>query len=185
MLKEAISNLKEAAKNHALYENVLKTDGNIVIFRGNLSEPDYLFIGEAPGNNENKEGIPFIGRSGKLLNSWLESLEIDSFAVINTVPIIPLDVSGKIRKPTKEEISYFKPHVDFFISQIKPKNIICLGKSALEYMDIGLENTSWKDRIGFIYHPSYYLRRGQNGLDDFRKLIENKLKKPQKNLDEF
>ncbi len=182
-LKNTITDLKEVAKNHELYENVLKTNGNIVIFRGNLDRPDYLFIGEAPGNDENKQGIPFIGRSGKLLDGWTESSGIDNFAVINTVPIIPFDSAGKIRKPTKEEIKYFKPYVDSFIKEINPKNIICLGKSALEYMDLKLENTFWKGNIGFIYHPAFYLRRGQKGTEDFVKLIRNKV--DQKGLGEF
>lgn len=179
-LKKAINDLKEAAKKHELYNNILKTSGNIVIFRGNLENPDYLFIGEAPGNNENKEGIPFIGRSGKLLDEWLRSKEIESFAIVNTVPIIPLNPEGGIRKPTKDEINYFRPYVDSFIKAINPKRIICLGKSALEYMNLDLSNLSWKENIGFIYHPAFYLRRGQNGQDDFDKLIKNE--KEQKGL---
>lgn len=182
-LKDAIIELKEVAKKHELYENVLKTNGNIVIFRGNLDNPDYLFIGEAPGNDENKQGIPFIGRSGKLLDNWVIISGIDSFAIINTVPIIPLTPEGKIRKPTKEEIGHFKPYVDSFIKSINPKNIICLGKSALEYMDIKLENTFWKGNIGFIYHPAFFLRRGQKGTEDFAKLIRNKV--DQKGIGEF
>ncbi len=184
-LKKAIQNLKEAAKSHSLYENVVKTNGNIVIFRGNLSNPDYLFIGEAPGQQENIQGLPFVGRSGKVLNNWLESSEIDNFVIVNTLPIIPLDPEGKIRKPTKEEISFFRPYVDALIKEAKPENIVCLGKSALEYLNISLKNTEWKDNIGFIYHPSYFLRNGRNGLDDFEKLIENKSSNFQKNLDEF
>jgi len=172
-LKEAIVNLKKAAEKHELYANVLKTDGNVVIFRGNLDSPDYLFIGEAPGNNENKQGIPFIGRSGKLLDSWLSSKSFDNFAVINTVPIIPLNSEGGIRKPTRQEIDYFRPYIDEVIKSIKPKKIICLGKSALEYMKVDLKNLEWKGNIGFIYHPAFYLRRGQNGIVDFDMLIKN------------
>jgi uracil-DNA glycosylase len=184
-LKKAILDLKKAARDHTLYSNVLKTKGNIVIFRGNLSNPDYLFIGEAPGNNENIQGIPFIGRSGKLLDNWLDSESIESFAVINTVPIIPLKSEGGIRKPTREEINYFRPYVSSLIEAINPKYIICLGKSALEYMNIYLENTFWKQNAGFIYHPAYYLRNGRDGLNDFKKLIENKTSNFQRGLSDF
>jgi len=175
--------LEDAAKKHKLYQNVISTKGNLVFFRGNLNNPEYLFIGEAPGQEENKVGKPFIGRSGKLLDGWINSSNIKDFVIINTVPIIPLDASGKIRKPTSDEINYFKPYVDNLIKSINPKWIICLGKSALEYMDLSLINLTWKENIGFIYHPSYYLRNGRDGKDDFSKLILNRA--IQKSLSEF
>jgi uracil-DNA glycosylase len=165
--------LENASKKHELYENVISTGGNIVFYRGNLKNPEYLFIGEAPGQMENKVGKPFIGRSGKLLDKWLMSKEIDNFIVINTVPIIPLNSDGKIRKPTKLEIDYFRPYVDNLIKVINPSKIICMGKSALEYMDLELKNLNWKGNVGFIYHPAYYLRRGKKGISDFKKLVEN------------
>nr|MBA4405111.1 uracil-DNA glycosylase [Nanoarchaeum sp.] len=178
-----LTNLENAAKKHELYKNVISTNGNIVFFRGNLNNPEYLFIGEAPGQEENKIGKPFVGRSGKVLDGWINSAEIKDFIIINTVPIIPLDSSGGIRKPTSDEINYFKPYVDSLIKSINPKRIICLGKSALEYMDITLSNLSWKENVGFIYHPSFYLRRGMDGKEDFKKLILNK--NEQKSLGEF
>ncbi len=166
--------LEDAAKKHELYKNVISTGGNIVFYRGNLENPEYLFIGEAPGQTENREGKPFVGRSGKLLDGWMESIGINNFVVINTVPIIPLTPEGGIRKPTKSEIDYFRPYVDKLIKVINPGKIICLGKSALEYVGLDLKNLTWKDNIGFIYHPAFYLRRGMSGIEDFKKLVESK-----------
>lgn len=175
--------LENAAKKHELYKNIVSTKGNLVFFRGNLNNPEYLFIGEAPGQEENRIGKPFVGRSGKLLDGWLNSSGINNFVIINTVPIIPLNNEGGIRKPTNDEIAYFKPYVDKLISSINPKFIVCLGKSALEYINLNLSNLTWKNNIGFIYHPSYYLRNGRDGKDDFAKLISNKIQ--QTSLSEF
>jgi uracil-DNA glycosylase len=170
MFKE-LKELEKVAKKHELYKNVISTKGNVVFYRGNLENPKSLFIGEAPGQTENKVGKPFVGRSGKLLDGWMESIGIDDFVIINTVPIIPLNSDGGIRKPTKLEIDYFRPSVDKLIKVINPSKIICLGRSALEYVGLNLDNLTWKGNIGFIYHPAYYLRRGQNGIEDFKKLV--------------
>ena len=62
-----------AAKSHELYKNIIKTNGKIVINRGSET-PEFLFIGEAPGFTENKIGFPFVGRSGKLLDKWMEKI---------------------------------------------------------------------------------------------------------------
>ena len=56
---------------------------------------------------------------------------------------------------------------------INPWKIICLGRSALAYKGLKLENLEWDGNIGFIYHPAYYLRRGRKGIGDFNKLIKN------------
>jgi uracil-DNA glycosylase family 4 len=181
-----INKLKEVARSHPLYGNIVSTNGNIVISRGNLNEPAFLFIGEAPGQTENTVGKPFVGRSGKVLDNWMGEFGIKNYVIINTVPIIPLNEEGKIRKPTKSEIDFFRPYVDNLIRTISPRYIICLGRSALQYLDISLTNTHWNDNIGFIYHPAFYLRRGQNGIEDFKQLMRNiGNQRTQKTLGEF
>ena len=74
-IKEEIIDL---AKRHSLYGNILKTNGKIVINRGSES-PEFLFIGEAPGFTENKMGLPFVGRSGKIKLCLLAKSIISSF----------------------------------------------------------------------------------------------------------
>lgn len=164
----------EASKKHPLYNNIIKTNGNIVIGRGSKN-PEYLFIGEAPGGNENIQGQPFIGKSGKLLDKWMLENDIKSFSIINSIPIIPLDENNKIRQPTDSEISYFRPFIKELIEFLKPKYIICIGKSAAKCLEKDFKLSEWTENIGFIYHPSYYLRNNIDGSDDFRKLINNKL----------
>ena len=172
----------EHAKRHLLFENVEDTSGNIVFGRGS-DTPKIVFIGEAPGQTENKTGEPFRGRSGKILDHWVNELGLTSkdFAIINVVPIIPLK-NGSIRKPTKEEIEYFLPLTQKYLELLNPKVIILLGKSAASIFDKNLElgeiKTYKKFKLFFIYHPSYYLRKGGKGyehtLSKLKDFLESK-----------
>ncbi len=178
--------LIENSKKSELYKNVLETEGNIVFGRGS-DKAKVLFIGEAPGFSENKEGIPFIGRSGKLLDKWIQELVLkeDEYAVINVVPIIPLSKEKKIRKPTDDEIEYFLPTVKKMIKKISPIVIVPLGRSAGSIFDKQLklgEIKHYKDYdLFFIYHPAYYLRNGRNGFEDLKNLKKLLKKNKKKN----
>ena len=166
-IKEGIINL---AKKHNLYNNIIKTDGKIVI-NGGSENPDFLFIGEAPGFTENKMGLPFVGRSGKIIDKWIEN-RIKSYGIINAVPVIPLSDDGRIRPPTKEDINYFRPIINKLIQKMNPKYIIYVVKISSNFLTKDFKLCEWENNIGFIYHPSYYLRNGMDGMDDFKKLIE-------------
>ena len=174
-LAQVRNELLEHAKNHALHKNVLDTKGHIVFGRGD-DESKILFIGEAPGFTENENGKPFVGRSGKLLETWVRELEINQkYAIMNVVPIIPLDKEKKIRPPTPEEINYFLPYTMKMVNTINPKVIVLLGKSAArafgkEEMKVGQSVEYEGKKMFFIYHPAYYLRNGRNGLEDLVNL---------------
>lgn len=166
------------AKKHKLFENITKTDGKIVFGRGSDS-PKVVFIGEAPGQNENKFGKPFVGRSGKLLDKWIEELNLNEndFTILNVVPVIPLNTEGGIRKPTDEEINYFVSYTEKYLSLLNPKLIVFLGRSSASIFDKTLKPgqvKEWKNtQIFFIYHPSYYLRNGGKGYErEIEKLNE-------------
>jgi uracil-DNA glycosylase len=169
------------AKKHSLFENVLKTNGNIVFGKGS-NNPKIVFIGEAPGQEENKIGEPFVGRSGKLLDKWIDFLELDKndFRIINVVPIIPLE-KNSIRKPSKEEIEYFLPLTKKYLELLNPKIIILLGKSASSIFDKNIKLGEIKEyentKMFFIYHPSYYLRRGGKGFEETLEKLKIFLKK--------
>jgi DNA polymerase len=175
-LKKVREELLSHAKNHPLFNNVVKTKGNIVFGRGG-DDSKILFIGEAPGFTENEIGKPFVGRSGKLLTLWVKELGLseENYAVMNVVPMIPLDAEGKIRPPTPEEIQYFLPYTMQMVKTINPEVIVLLGKSAArgfgkEAMRVG-ETTEYEGKkMYFIYHPAYYLRNGKNGVEDLSKL---------------
>jgi uracil-DNA glycosylase len=180
----------EHAKKSPLYKNIEATKGNIVFGRGS-DKPKILFIGEAPGFNENTLGKPFVGRSGKILDLWIQELGIgdNNFAIINVVPIIPLG-DGKIRPPTEAEINYFLPHTEKYIEMLSPEIIVLLGRSAASIFDKTLKVCQvkrWKNRrLYFIYHPAYYLRNGRKGVEDIlplRELLSDKAK--QETLSDF
>ncbi len=132
----------------------------IVFGRGN-DNPKILFIGEAPGQDENKIGRSFVGRSGKLLDNWIEELELkENFAVINVVPIIPLSKEGGIRPPTEEEINYFLPFTEKYIEILNPQLIVLLGRSAASIFDKNLklgEVKHWKTSKTFFHLPPLIL----------------------------
>lgn len=178
---KAIINIHEVSKITDLYRKMQLREGKMVIHRGD-ENPIILFVGEAGGKDEDREGKPFIGRSGKILNEWINFCNYKKYAVINAVPIMP-ENDGRIRKPTDEEINYFRPHIIRLINAMTPKFIVMVGRSAENCLSSKRHKVSeWDKKIvmkygivnfGFIYHPSYYLRKGQNGKKDFIKLMRN------------
>ncbi|MFA5931294.1 MAG: uracil-DNA glycosylase [archaeon] len=164
------------ARKHALYNTVVATKGNIVFGRGD-DFSKILFIGEAPGFTENEIGKPFVGRSGKLLEEWVKELGLttNEYAIMNVVPMIPLDKEQKIRPPTPEEINYFLPYTMKMVGEIDPKVIVLLGKSAArafgkELMKVGGTVEYDGKKKFFIYHPAYYLRNRRKGREDLKNL---------------
>lgn len=169
---EAKNNLTYQAKLHPLFKCDTK---KVVIHRGS-NQPHVLFIGEAPGFTENKIGQPFVGPSGKVIDKWADTLGC-YVAFVNTVPLIPLNEQGKIRPPTDKEIDHFRPYTKYLIKMLNPKYIICVGKSASRFLQTTFTLKQWDlwdgIPVGYIYHPAYYLRNGQEGTNDFEDLMRN------------
>lgn len=148
--------------------SLCKNRNNIVVNRGSVnSNPDVLFIGEAPGEQEDETGQPFMGRSGKWLNKFIELNGIKSYAITNVVKCRP----PKNRKPTDIEIQNCTPYLEKQIEILNPKMIICLGKTATSLFSftnfhfkmknmIEAENYLEGIPVRFMYHPAYYLRKG-------------------------
>ena len=101
-----------------------------LVFGEGTPNAKIMFIGEAPGKDEDELGRPFVGRSGKLLTSCLEALGIpraDVF-ITNVVKCRPPDN----RKPLPSEVAFYKPILLHEIKIIRPRVICTLGASALE-----------------------------------------------------
>lgn len=173
-IKEIQMELLEVSKKHPLYQNITKTNGKIVFGRGNVNSPEYLFLTDTPKWVENRLGQPLMGDDKKILDVWLNEYNITDYVIINAIPIIPLDGTGNIRKPTREELDYFRPYIMRLIEEIAPKYIICLGKTALECLQKDIKACEWLGNIGFQYHPSYFMRQGKDGLQQFKMLINAK-----------
>lgn len=181
-VRKAINEIYEASKLTELYRQMCLRKGKPVIHKGS-EKPIILFVGEAGGKEEDKCGTPFVGRSGRVLDEWMKYTNEKEIAVINAVPIMP-EINGSIRKPTDEEIEYFRPHTIKLIEALKPKYIVMVGRSAEKCLSSKQNGCGEWDRnratgygiahFGFIYHPSYYLRNGQSGKKDFLNLMRKK-----------
>jgi len=110
-----------------------------------------MFIGEAPGETEDKLGIPFVGKSGKLLRTAVG----DDNYFTNAVKCRP----PNNRKPLGDEIEACFTHLKEEIDNIKPEVIIFIGKTAYSLHD-KLSNLYPNIHYAFFYHPSYALRKG-------------------------
>ena len=99
-----------------------------VVFGSGHPDADLMFVGEAPGFHEDKQGVPFVGQAGKLLDNLLAGigLERSHVFVCNVLKCRP---PGN-RAPTPVEIESCRPYLDRQIELIRPKLIIALGKSA-------------------------------------------------------
>lgn len=168
--------LEDTCKDCPLYA----TRNKMVIGEGN-SKSKILIIGEAPGFRENMIGVPFVGKSGILLNMWLSTLKLkrEDVFIDNTVKCIPLD-NGRIRAPTDEEIDRCRYKIDHTIKQMNPDIIITLGKTPLKLFFPDIKQLSGKigkmisdkfmirneyftiPKLFPLYHPSYFLRSNGN-----------------------
>jgi uracil-DNA glycosylase family 4 len=136
---------------------------------GNL-DSDLLFIGEAPGWHEDKQGKPFVGAAGQLLDTLLGEIGYDRTraAIVNVLKCRP---PGH-RDPHPQEIETCKPYLDAQIGHMRPKVIVTLGNFATKFIleePIGITRARGRryDRRGAVvvptFHPAAALRGGRFG----------------------
>lgn len=158
-----------------------KTRTNIVNGKGN-SHARLMFVGEAPGAEEDKQGVPFVGKSGDLIDKALDNICItrDDIYISNIVKCRP---PGN-RNPVALEIETCFPYLAGEILIVKPKVICLLGKVAAQIFIPGLKAITKQE--GKVYnlngikaipicHPSYYLRNyapKQQFFDCIKKVYE-------------
>lgn len=124
-----------------------------------------MIVGEAPGREEVSAGRPFVGRSGRLLETALRSLGVarEEVYITNVVKDLPLDSEDKIRRPYPEEVEDWRTFLEREIANTAPAAVLALGETAAHALT-GLKGTiPWGSRIGNVYvawHPAYVLRRG-------------------------
>jgi uracil-DNA glycosylase family 4 len=123
-----------------------------------------MIVGEAPGFTEEKEGRPFVGKSGKLLDAALASLGVprESVYITNVVKTVPVDEDGRIRKPTPDERKEWSGLLLSETWDVAPVAILALGRTASDDMT-GYEGVPMGSKIGNVYtayHPAYVLRGG-------------------------
>ena len=159
-----------------------KTRKNIVLGMGDPNA-DIVFVGEAPGKQEDLQGLPFVGRSGKLLDKMLFSINLsrDDVYILNVLKCRPPDN----RDPSKIEIEKCEPYLKKQLKIIKPKLIVALGRiSAMTILRTKESLTKMRNQIfdyegiDFLvtYHPAALLRNPnfkKYAWEDF-KLIRDK-----------
>jgi len=152
---------------------------NLVMGDGNI-DADIVFIGEAPGKNEDEQGLPFVGAAGKFLNEMLAQAGMTKADVYitNIVKYRP----PNNRDPLPEEKKAFWPYLLKQLQIIEPKVVITLGRHSMEYFlpDMKISQIHGQPkRIAFgdkklviipLYHPAAALYNGsmrQTLIDDF------------------
>ncbi len=160
-LKKSIINLKNC--------NLKKTAKNVVFCDGN-PKSRIMLIGEAPGANEDEEGLPFVGRAGILLDKMLASISLDRKKVYisNIVNYRP----PENRRPTDEEIKRYLPFITKHIEIINPKILVLLGSTAMNALigkDIVISKMrgKWIEKkfgncktfVLITFHPAFLMRQ--------------------------
>ena len=186
--KSLIEVIIKDLKNHQ--SSLKRTAKNLVVYHGNLNAK-VMFIGEAPGRDEDEQGIPFVGRAGQLLNKMLLAIKLrrEDVYITNVVNWRPPDN----RTPTDDEILEYLPFLQRQIDIVKPKFIFLLGGIAAkailstplalgklrgkwhEYKSLNLEESI---QTIASYHPAFLLRSPQYKKHSWEDLqmLQEKLK---------
>ena len=156
ILKIKNCNLKDGAKN------MVFSDGN--------PKSKIMLIGEAPGANEDEEGLPFVGRAGALLDKMLAAINLNRKKVYisNIVNYRPPDN----RRPTEKEIKRYLPFITNHIEIINPKILVLLGSTAMNALIgnkvvISQMRGKWiekkfgncKTSVIITFHPAFLMRQ--------------------------
>lgn len=193
--------LKEQYKGCTKCSELCKSRSQVVFGSGN-QKSKIIFIGEAPGATEDKQGIPFCGMSGKILSELLAHIGVsrEEVFITNTVLCRPQDN----RNPAKEEVQNCRERLDKLIEIMQPKVIVTIGNFATERIlgktgittlrgkiyPIIINNTEVK--VVPVIHPAGYLYSGRNpemlkqmkaDFEAISRVINEK--KQQKSLVEF
>ena len=160
-LKKSINDIKNCS---------LKTNAKNMVFSDGNPKSKIMLIGEAPGANEDEEGLPFVGRAGVLLDKMLASIDLDrkKIYISNIINYRPPDN----RRPSEQEIKRYLPFVTKHIEIISPKILVLLGSTAMNAL-IGSDVVISKMRGKWIekkfgnckvsviitFHPAFLMRQ--------------------------
>lgn len=185
MTQDKQTRLKQIAadiKKNNVCPDLAVTATNLVLGDGN-SNADIVFIGEAPGKNEDQQGLPFVGAAGKFLNEMLASIGLDrgDVYITNIVKYRP----PNNRDPLPDEKKAFWPYLVQQIDVIEPQVIVTLGRHSMEYFlpDQKISQIHGEPkRISFgekkvvilpLYHPAAALYNGgmrETLIEDFGRI---------------
>ena len=159
----------------------LCTDRTHVVFGQGVQTAEVLFVGEGPGQSEDEQGLPFVGRSGQLLDKYLFAIDLDrskNCYIANIVKCRPPENRDPLGVEQDACIGYLRRQV----ALLRPKIIVCLGRIAAMRIikpdfKITREHGQWFEKNGFqmmaVYHPAALLRdprRRPESFEDFKGL---------------
>lgn len=173
---ENIEEIEEAVKKCTKCK-LCKNRTNTVFGVGNINA-DVMFIGEGPGADEDREGEPFVGKAGKLMNQAFigEGISREKVYIANIVKCRP----PNNRNPEKDEAIACLDYLRNQVMLIKPKIIVLLGSVALknilgEQYGITVSRGKWIEKKGIKYMPTFHpaaLLRDESKKIDFWKDLE-------------
>ena len=169
--RDKAKNLDKLKKSILSLNNCyLKRQAKNIVFSDGNPNSKIMLIGEAPGANEDEEGLPFVGRAGALLDKMLAAIDLDRKKVYisNIINYRPPDN----RRPTDEEIKRYLPFITKHIEIISPKILVLLGSTAMNAL-IGNEvviskmRGKWiekkfgncKTSVIITFHPAFLMRQ--------------------------
>lgn len=157
------------------------TRTNVVFSRGN-PDAKLVFVGEAPGADEDEQGLPFVGRAGQLLDRMIGAMGLDPAKDVYVANIIKCRPPGN-RKPEPIEVETCIPYLHEQIAALDPKVIVALGNTAVAALlntKLGITKVrgQWKLYRGKIqvmptYHPSYLLRPSAQQIEAKKQTWED------------
>ena len=157
----------------------LHTTRHNVVFGQGVENAEVLFVGEGPGQSEDEQGLPFVGRSGQLLDKYLFAIDLDRASncyIANIVKCRPPQNRDPLGVEQDACIGYLREQVTL----LRPKLIVCLGRIAAmrlirEDFKITREHGQWVKKGGFelmaMYHPAALLRDPARRPDAFEDLM--------------
>jgi len=182
---ERLEALRQRVLPCAKCPHLLARRSHVVFGVGN-PEAELMFVGEAPGEDEDLQGEPFVGKAGQLLTKIIEAMgltrnDVYIANILKCRPDMPPGESGN-RKPRPEEMATCLPHLMEQIEIIAPKCLVALGATAMEGLlgqpvvmrDVRGRWHSFKGTpLMATYHPAYLLRN--QSLSEKRKVWEDML----------
>lgn len=176
--QQQLDELAKQIKDENICPELAEQATQLVFGTGN-PEADIVFIGEAPGKNEDLQGEPFVGAAGKFLNEMLATINLkrEDIYITNIVKYRP----PNNRDPFPDEKAAFLPFLKQQLNIIKPKLIVTLGRHSMDSLLPGLKISEVhgkpKRYQGFVYlplfHPAAALYNGglrQTLIDDFSNI---------------
>jgi len=160
-LKKSISNIKNCS---------LKSSAANMVFSDGNPRSKIMIIGEAPGSNEDQEGLPFVGRAGTLLDKMLASIDLNrkNVYISNIINYRP----PENRRPTEEEMNRYLPYIKKHIEIIAPRIVVLLGGTAMNALigsDVVISKIrgQWiekefgqcKTSVIVTFHPAFLMRQ--------------------------